>query len=102
MCNGCWEEYGNPRLKTPLVLEAQPLIRAVYDWHLAGGNLHIVLDDWNLEDANLDFCEKQVRTPDPDVPPEQIEAETKCLAVFRKMSEDERASALALYEGFFQ
>ena len=30
--------------------------RAYYGEHAAGGSLHIVLDDGNLEDHNVDFC----------------------------------------------
>lgn len=27
-----------------------------YEWHGAGGWLHIVLDDCNLEDSSVDYC----------------------------------------------
>ena len=60
---------------------------------LAGGPLHIILDDFNIEDSNIDFCEKHL-----------FEDEVKkdfgemivllCLTFcnhFRKLSMDERA-----------
>jgi hypothetical protein len=40
----------------PSVPEVLPFVRAYYNDHAAGGSLHIVLDDGNLEDGNIQFC----------------------------------------------
>lgn len=39
-----------------------PLIRKLYatEWGSVGGPLHIVLDDSNVQDHNLDFCQAEV------------------------------------------
>lgn len=42
----------------PTVPEVLPLVRAYYakDGNGAGGSLHIVLDDGNVEDSHVRFC----------------------------------------------
>lgn len=41
----------------------------VYNWHPAGGELHITLDDHNVEDSHLAFCNDQIKyTNDEDSP----------------------------------
>lgn len=48
----CWEEAGKPWG----VQEAVELIGQLYETELAGGHLHIAVDDGNLEDGCLDWC----------------------------------------------
>jgi hypothetical protein len=42
----------------PTVPEVMPLVRAYYakEENGAGGSLHIVLDDGNVEDSSVEFC----------------------------------------------
>jgi hypothetical protein len=122
MCGGCWNDYGNPKIDTPAVREAAKAVDDVYQHSCVGGNLHIVLDDWNIEDSNLEFCShcidhagmmplakdaadchkryNEKKRLDPD-PPEQLAAERRCCDLFMALTEDERASALALNDGFW-
>lgn len=99
MCENCWREYGSPKLDSPQIREAIPLIGDVYKYHLAGGALHIVLDDWNLDDNDIKHCRDYVAD---DTEPEQRDAELACLECFSNLSIDERASALARYDGFLE
>ncbi len=89
MCESCYENYGSP---TPddKARECVPLIEAVYNEHCAGGDLHILLDDWNLENRHLKACEKYELTA----------AERACLNFMLEMTENQRAAALALFDGF--
>lgn len=122
MCYGCWEEAGKPQIDNEKVRAAVPLIAEVYGYSCVGGNLHIVLDDWNIEDGNLEFCsgcingagvmpledgaadchqrynDEKRKNPDP---PDQLAAERACCDAFMAMTEDERSSALALYDQFW-
>lgn len=122
MCYGCWDKAGKPIIDTPAVRAAGAAALAVYEHHCAGGNLHIVLDDWNIEDDNLTFCSQCIdgagvmpddggmhpvhrryneeKRADPD-PPAQLAAERTCCDLFMALSEEERASALALFCGFW-
>jgi len=123
MCYGCWEECEKPKIDNEKVRAAVPLIAAVYELACTGGNLHIVLDDWNIEDGNLEFCSQCIngagvmplkgstvdahlrynedKRANPD-PPEQLAAERACCDAFMAMTEDERLSALALYDGYWK
>lgn len=101
MCYGCWEEAGSPAIINDKVIDAAKKIKAVYDHHLAGGGLHITLDDWNCDDSSVVVCREFVTDPENWESAEQYDAEIQCLEAFEKLSEDERYSALALYKGFF-
>jgi hypothetical protein len=104
------------------VRAAAAAIAEVYEHSCVGGNLHIVLDDWNLEDGNLEFCDgcitgagqmplepdaheahqryNREKRDNPD-PPEQLAAERRCHDLLKVLTEEERASALALNDGFW-
>lgn len=47
----------------PTVPEVLPLVRAYYakDGNGAGGSLHVVLDDGNVEDHFVEFCMEEAR-----------------------------------------
>lgn len=116
MCCGCWEDEGSPRIDNERVRGVQLLIEAVYDHNGVGGNLHIVLDDNNIEDGNLAFCLEtidrgghpedpnhspwytQSKLDDPDSP-EQLAAERACCVALQAMTYEERASAMGLWDG---
>ena len=96
MCLGCWLELGSPKVFNKAVREAHPLIDLVYASSPVGGNLHIQLDDWNIDDEFF-AGEMVVYHTDSD-----LAAERRCYEHFKSMTVEERASALALYEGFYE
>lgn len=120
MCCTCWEEDGGIKIDNERVRSVQPLIAAVYEHNCVGGNLHIVLDDNNLEDGSLEFCSSCIdhagqmpldanaadfhkryndeKRADPD-PPEQLAAERACCDALMAMTYEERVSALGLWDG---
>lgn len=102
MCYSCYEDYGKPTLVTPEIQEAAWLVEKVYEFSAVGGNLHIVVDDWNIEDSSLDFCDRYIDAEGYDCPQAQIKAELACLDAFRKLSVPHRAAALAIHEGFLK
>lgn len=53
MCVSCWITHGQPANRSPEIDRAADLVRALYDIHPVGGPLHVVVDDWNLEDEFL-------------------------------------------------
>lgn len=121
MCYGCWEEAGKPVIDTPEVHAAAALVHELYEHPRCGvgGNLHIVTDDWNLEDGSLAFCAAQVargghpedpdhsvwytkhKLDDPDTP-DQLQLEQRCLDALTALPEEARNSALALEHGFWK
>ena len=97
MCYGCWKEYGSPMIRNEPVMECSRLIAGVYELAAAGGNLHIVIDDWNLEDGSLEFCKEGI---DEEAMDDKRQAESKCLKAMKALNFDERASAMAIHDGF--
>lgn len=56
MCYGCWEEEGSPAIVDDKTKAAAKLIEELYEHHCSGGYLHIVTDDYNLKQHNIDWC----------------------------------------------
>lgn len=50
----------------PTVPEVLPFVRELYAEHAAGGCLHIVLDDGNLEDHCVRFCIEDAEQRSPE------------------------------------
>jgi hypothetical protein len=88
--------YDAPEIDSPAIRETASAIADVYRHHSAGGNLHSRIDDWNLDDVSdlVDYCQP--------TSPEQWAAERRCLDLMRGLTEIERASALGLYEGYWE
>lgn len=101
MCYGCWVEYGKPAMDTPQIRAAAALIGEVYEYHGVGGYLHIVIDDWNLEDDHLEYCLQAIEKNEWDNEEnEALEIQRKCCDALMKLTELERGAALAMHEGF--
>lgn len=93
MCDGCYRnKYGSPKIDNEIVREASEAVEELYLDHGAGGGMHIVVDDWNLEDSHIEFCGRFMR----DYPHRGPDAcEIRVYELFKKMTVDERASTLA-------
>lgn len=93
MCEGCWDSYlkldmhGQPVINDR-VLAAVPLIRNGDPF----GPLHIVIEDWNLDDENLAYCRAEC-AGDPDEP---------LLDALTALTLSERATAMAIADGYLQ
>jgi hypothetical protein len=90
MCYGCYERYGCPTEKHENTDNAVELIRELYETHLTGGDLHIITDDWNLEDGHLDWCGDETKDP----------LCIKILSLLKPMTIKERATTMAIVDGF--
>lgn len=98
MCGGCWRDYldecgGRPAPITPQITEAVAAIRDLYEAHGTGGKLHVVVDDWNLEDKLIAFIGQE----DMD---HADERERACWAKLSPLTVLQRATALAMFDGF--
>jgi len=91
VCEGCWREYGSPREINARVLEASRLAEKCDEY----GPLHILIDDWNLENDHFPFLRAEA---------EKVGAkdDLALLDMLAPMSEDERATVLAIREGFIR
>lgn len=101
MCSSCWVDYGSPKLDSLEIQQCAELIIQFYmlDDCGAGGVLHIVTDDWNLEDEHLQFCrENAEKVSDYD----QKDLAIRILDLMDGMNLQERASAMALFDGYIK
>ncbi|MHC4648914.1 MAG: hypothetical protein ACYTBJ_25960 [Planctomycetota bacterium] len=80
------------------VWAAVTAINQLYEVHCTGGMLHIVTDDWNLEDHHVESCLTMQGEP-PGRPFDEIES-LAYVALIR-LTVEERASALAIADGFY-
>jgi hypothetical protein len=99
-------EAGCPRIITMETVTAAYLISRVYLHNPVGGNLHIVLDDYNMDDEDINWCLDRIVNggSDPSVEMngrslDQLFAEENCAEALLKLTGPERWSALAIYEG---
>lgn len=99
MCEGCYEDFGRPQVRSARVRRLRDKIERVFEMNYVGGNLHIQLDDWNIEDEH--FAEPEMKVWDDDTSPERLAIERDCYAAMRRATLEQRASALGLYDGFW-
>jgi hypothetical protein len=81
----------------------QNLIEVLYNYHCTGGSLHIVTDDYNLEDHSLDFCRQELKTNSLSLndPPWLIKAQEAILDLLGSYEGKERYNLVgvgSLYE----
>lgn len=98
MCYMCYEDYGKPAIVTEKTKAAAALVAKVYEFSCVGGNAHNVVDDWNLEDDCIRWClDEALKTNVHEADAKQLAAERACLEALLALTEDERASAMALH-----
>ncbi len=102
MCYSCYEEYGKPQIINENTKLCSMLIDDIYKFHLAGGHVHAVIDDFNFEDSDIKFCLNECNqdTGNDMFTPEQLAVQIKLLELMASMSFDERVSALAINVGW--
>lgn len=108
MCRGCYLSDGSPTCDTPDVRKAAEAVEALYDHPsgIVGGALHVVTDDWNVDEGSLDACrarigaiEKEARYPDD--PPGLTALEQAAFDALKVLTPAERTAALGLKAGFW-
>lgn len=101
MCYGCYLKAGEPAIINDATRAAAALVAKVYEFSMVGGNAHIVVDDWNLEDHNIRWCLDTALVENfHEASDEQLSAERGCLEALLALNPAERASAMALHDGF--
>ena len=105
MCCGCFDESGIEYFESEKTLRASAMVTELYkmEWGGAGNVGHIVFDDMNVEDENIDYC---LSIPfDEKEPYDRKETYDYCrevLIFFRELTEQERYCALAHEYGCFK
>ena len=88
MCYGCYMKEGAPVLMTDAVKAIAPRIRDADSF----GGLHIVVEDWNLEDEDIQWCVDRAEGI--------TESERQLGRDMLALSFDERVTAMALADGY--
>lgn len=104
MCDSCWVERGSPIIDTPQVRAAAALLVRLDDEVPMRGGMHAQLDDWNIDDVHFSGDPKADLAPLPSV--YSLDARQQALvmethAAMCALTEQERASALALEDGYW-
>lgn len=105
MCDECYEGYEGLPIINEKTKKAAELIKELYDTDGGGvgGYGHIVFDDFNIEDGNVDWCIEEAKKGKYDfIPEEGRQASLNALIYFKELSEDERMSAIGIAEGRFE
>jgi hypothetical protein len=96
---GLLVKVGSPSIDNVSVRQAVKAIENVFAFSSGGGNLHIVIEDWNCDDDSLTFCYDFIlREENPD----KRASELDCCSVLQSLTEEERYSTLALYEEYWK
>lgn len=72
------------------VENAIALARSIYQYSAVGSNCHIVLDDGNLSDDDIQFCLDSLARNYHEATPDQLEVERKLLNLMMGMSRTQR------------
>lgn len=111
MCYGCYEDAGKPEIVNEKTIKASELIKELYDTEFGGVGRygHIVFDDWNIDDDNIEWCIENANKGgywqdenDEEGAEETRQASLTALIYFKELSEEERYSALAIDDGFLK
>jgi hypothetical protein len=97
MCKDCWQEFGAPIIDSPAIREAARLAKALLEEFPTGGAMHIVVDDFNIDDEDIQWCLR----PENALRGHLETSERNFGVAFLDLSVTERASALALSEGYW-
>lgn len=103
MCINCYQENGSPSIINEKTLKAAKLINKIYEQDDcgAGGCAHIVTDDWNLSDSDIDYCLNDAQKKQSDsISEESTMLCIECLKYLKQLTLEERYSAMALHSGF--
>lgn len=108
MCYKCYENAGKPAILNDKVRKAADLIDEIYDSEdgAVGGLAHIVVDDWNVENNNIDYVIEYAKedgiNKKSDLSEETRLACLNAMEFFKELTLEERHSAMALHYGFIE
>ena len=95
MCADCASDYTEADLPENWE-EVLKSIQAIYAHHMGrtGGHLHIVLDDFNVEDEHVRFCREDEESKD-FFPDDLWELSRACLDLLEPLTADQRGAVIS-------
>lgn len=103
MCLDCYKTYGSPVVRTAKTRDAVQAVRDLEYRHCTGGYMHLVTDDFNVEDHVLDSCLEYIEADAlGGEEPTMRRLSRDVYDLLRPMSVAERATVLAIVGGFIE
>lgn len=99
MCDECWDERGRPAEWNPNIDRARGLIEAICMECSTCAPLHMVVENWNLDDASVRWTLGELPGMHDWFRPEVLDTAKEVLTLFAQMTVAERASTLAYVDG---
>jgi hypothetical protein len=101
MCYGCYSGlFHKAKVDNKLVRKTAYWIDEVYKGEICGGGLHTVIDDWNVENVDIEDI-RYIMEDRKDRSRTQKLIELICWSHLMVLSVKERASALAIHCGYW-
>lgn len=103
MCHNCWEQAGSPTDLPATYNRFAELHKMLDDIAPAGGPLHVVLDDWNLDRWIEPYPGQPYRDPYDGTVDNTEQVYTLCREIadlLNDMTEPQRYAALAKVKGY--
>lgn len=96
-------KHGQPKTDNEQVRKAAELITKLYALPNCGvgGHLHIVTDDFNIRDSDLQYCKRILVRNTHEHDEVTLAVECELCDLLLSMSVEERASAIAMADGYF-
>ena len=89
--NWCWGIRKMDKLQKEIAREhCEILLDALYKFTPVGGNLHIITDDGNVQDSDINFCRNYIRDNPHDSPKAQQAIEYAILDLLSLYDEKDR------------
>lgn len=99
MCSDCWEAYGRPTDWTPEIANMVRLLRELNRDCPAGGHMHIVTDDYNVEDGDIEYCRAAIQRSSDPFMAATLDLQSQVCSAMSALTPKERIAALAWADG---
>lgn len=102
MCYGCWEDAGWPTGPTSVhqgIAWAVDRGRRLRSISASGSVAHIIIEDCNLDDSNVDFCLEAFRSLTFCYPSDEELLAGQFASAMRDLSINDRRTAMAIIDG---
>ena len=95
MCKQCLIESGTQIVKNEKVYKCVHLVIDLYKVKSSGGAAHVVTDDYNMEDENIEFCLNLAKENGSHL-------EIAVLELMQTMTLDERFTTMGIVDGYIE
>ena len=96
-----WRNLGSPKIDNHNTRKLAQALKDLYREEPSGGKLKPIVEDWNLEDKYLNDCQNELRRSFEDMDDGTARVQQRCLDALFLCSYLQRASGIALANGYW-